>query len=216
MINLKPALVAREIVGTAATVMEDFKEGIISGEESMTDRLVQAIRTSLDGRRIGNLLWRARTLKTARGRGAEEKRNGADVLGVLEIRLPEHTIKKGFLWQAKIIEPDQHLPKPSWENFQSQCRTMLDRTDESFAAIYSRRKGVRFIPAQEIVEIDADEVYDLGSQSLYGFFKGHVKCEIGDRRLHSPTIEVLDALAKLPESERGDDARLMTMKASHD
>jgi len=216
MLKLKPAAVAREIVDTAATVIEDFKQGIIAGEVSMTDRLVQAVRTSLDDRRIGNLQWRARTLKTARGRGAEEERHGADVLGVLEIDLDEYRVKKGFLWQAKIIEPGQRLSAKPWGDFQEQCRRMLERSHDSFAVIYSREEGVRFIPAQEILEIDAEQVYDLGSRSLFGFFKGHVKCEIGDRRLNAPTIEMLDSLTRVPEVELPPDARTLSMKVSRD
>jgi hypothetical protein len=216
MLKLKPAAVAREIVDTAASVVEDFQGGIIAGEESMTDRLVQSVRTALDGRSIGNLRWRARTLKTARGRGAEEKRHGADVLGVLEVDLEEYKVKKGFLWQAKIVEPSQHLTAAAWEKFQQQCRTMLERSCDSFAVIYSREEGVRFIPAQEILEIEADQVYDLGSRSLFGFFKGHVKCEIGDRRLNAPTIETLERLSHAPEPPPLPDVRTLSMKVSRD
>jgi hypothetical protein len=135
----------------------------------MTDRLVQSVRTALDGRRIGNLRWRARTLN-ARGPGPEEKRQGADVLGALEIDLEEYKVKKGFLWQAKVIERGQRLSAREWERLQDQCRTLLERWHDSFAVISSREEGVRFIPAQEILEIKADQVHDLGSR-MFGFFR---------------------------------------------
>ncbi len=67
----------------------------------MTDRLLGAICSALDGRHVGNLKWRARTLKTARDRGAEEQRHGADVLGVLEVKLPDYSVTKGFLGQPR-------------------------------------------------------------------------------------------------------------------
>ena len=144
--KIKSATVARAIVEVTESTMADFRDGVISGEESMTDRLVGAIRTALDGRHFGNLSWRARTLKTSRGKGAEEKRHGADVLGVLQVDLPEYKVAKGFLWQAKIVEPGRPMSNAQWDIFQAQCQTMLKRTPEAFAAIYSRTEGVRFIP----------------------------------------------------------------------
>ena len=204
MLKLRPVMVAKEVVDATQSTIEDFKAGIISGEVSMTDRLLGAICSALDGRHIGNLKWRARTLKAASGRGAEEERHGADVLGVLEVILPDYSVTKGFLWQAKIIEPGEALPNKQWERFQKQCRKMLKRTDHAFAVIYSRIDGVRIIPAQQILEIDRNQVYELGSRSLHGFFKGHVKCEIGDRKLNSPTIETLDRLIDHPDQTQRD------------
>lgn len=215
MLRLKPGAVAREVVDAARSTLDDFQDGTIAGETSMTDRLVGAIRTALDGKHIGNHTWKARTLKTARGKGAEEKRHGADVLGVLHIELPDYNVTKGFLWQAKIIEPGKPLPSYEWERFQKQCQTMLSRTDESFAVIYSRTQGVRFIPATVILEINSSQVYDVGSRSLFGFFKGHVKCEIGDRSLNSPAIETLDRIAKHREALADfADERVLAMKVT--
>ena len=151
----------------------------------------------------------------AQGKEAEEKRHGADVLGVLEIKLPDYSVTKGFLWQAKIIEPGEALPNKQWEKFQEQCRTMLKRTDDAYAVIYSRTDGVRFIPAQQILEIDRDQVYELGSRSLHGSFKGHVKCEIGDRKLNNPTIETLDRLVDHSDQPYKD-LHFLTMKVSRD
>jgi len=195
MRRLKPGAVARSVFDGCQTTIEHFAEGIIADEESMTDRLFASVSNALNGRVIGNIVWRARTLRTGRGVAAEEKRHGADVLGVLEINLPEYRTKKGFLLQAKRIEPGAPPSKTEWERFRQQCMTMRARTEEAFAVIYSRSEGVRFIPAAIITEIDRDQVFDVGSRSLFGFFRAHVKCEVGDRRLNSPTIETLDALA---------------------
>jgi hypothetical protein len=77
---------------------------------------------------------------------------------------------------------------------------MLKRTHEAFGVVYSRDDGVRFIPAATILEIQRDQLFEVGFRSIYGFFKSHVKCEIGDRRLNAPNIDVLDALAKTASS----------------
>lgn len=201
MKKLKPALVAREVVDGTTTAIDDFNRNIIKNEEMMTERLFGSIAQSLNGRRIGNLKWKAYSLTSGRGKAAEETRHGADVMGVLHIDLPDLKVKKGFLLQAKKAEPGAPLSRFEWERFQAQCKLMLSRSPVSFGVIYSREAGVIFVPAQTILEIGRDQLFDAGSRSLFGFFKSHVKCEIGDRQLSSPSIEVLD---KLSQTERPD------------
>lgn len=195
MMRLKPAMVAREVVDGTASTIEDFRDRIIKQETGMTERLFEAVAQSLNGRMIGNLKWKAYSLTSGRGRAAEEKRHGADVLGVLHIDLNDYKVRKGFLLQAKIAEPYEPISKSEWKRFQDQCDLMLQRSAESFGVIYSRSKGIRFIPAQTILEISREQLFDAGSRSLFGFFKSHVKCQIGDRQLHTPGVEVLDAMA---------------------
>jgi hypothetical protein len=48
-------MVAKEVVEATQSTIKDFEAGIIPGEETMTDRLLGAICSALDGRHIGNL-----------------------------------------------------------------------------------------------------------------------------------------------------------------
>ncbi len=203
MMKLKPAMVAREVVDSCQNTLEDFRNYVFEDEVNMTDRLFGSISNALDGRAIGNLQWKARTLRSYSHRAAEEKRHGADVLGVLEIDLHDYKTKKGFLLQAKIAEPGRPMSNDRWKTFQDQCRTMRNRTCHAFGVIYSRQRGVLFIPADTILEIGRDQLFEVGFRSLFGFFKGHVKCEIGDRKLNAPTIEMLDGLISSDEFEVG-------------
>ena len=198
MMRLKPAMVAHEVVDGCSNAIEDFQQRIIKHETGMTERLFGSIAQSLNGRRIGNLTWKAYSLTSGRGKAAEETRHGADVLGVIDIDLHDYKTKKGFLLQAKVAEPYPPISNSEWQRFQEQCKLMLKRTHESFAVIYSREKGIRFIPATTILEIDANQLFDVGSRSLFGFFKSHVKCQIGDRRLNQPNIDVLESMAMRP------------------
>jgi hypothetical protein len=197
---LKPGAVAREIMDGTETTIHDFRTRIIKQETMMTERLFGSVANSLNGKQIGGACWKAYSLTSGRGRAAEETRHGADVLGVLNVDLPDFKTKKGFLLQAKIAEPDLPLSNSEWDRFQKQCRLMLKRTHEAFGVVYSRQDGVRFIPAQTILEIGRDQLFEVGFRSIYGFFKSHVKCEIGDRRLNAPNVDVLDALAKAPSA----------------
>ena len=42
--------------------------------------------------------------------------------------------------------------------------------------------------------MDRAAIFAMGHRTLFGFFKDHVKCEIGDRRLNYPSIETLDRI----------------------
>ena len=97
MMRLKPAMVAREVVDECETAIDDFRNKIIKQETGMTERLFGAVANALNGRRIGNLTWKAYSLTSGRGRAAEETRHGADVLGVIDIDLHDYKTKKGFL-----------------------------------------------------------------------------------------------------------------------
>lgn len=211
-----PALVAEHIVAATKSTVQDFDDKIIADEEPMTDRLFGVISAALNGKEIGGLVWKARTLRTGRGIAAEEKRHGADVLGVLSIDLPEYKTTKGFLLQAKVMEPGKPASAGEWKRFQAQCETMRARTCDAFAVIYSRKAGIRFIPAAAILEMDREAIFAMGNRSLFGFFKDHVKCEIGDRRLNYPTIETLDRIVGIEALPTLDvpDARVIALKVT--
>jgi len=199
MIKIRPMMVARAVVDGCQSTIEDFNRRIIKQETGMTERLFGSVATSLNGRSIGNLTWKAYSLTSGRGKAAEETRHGADVLGVLDIDLQDYKTKKGFLAQAKIAEPFMPMSKGEWERFREQCKLMVERTPDAFAVIYSREKDIRFIPAATILEIGRDQLFEVGHRSLFGFFKSHVKCEIGDRRLDAPGVEVLERLLRTRE-----------------
>ena len=210
---LKPHRVAAALVEGCETTIEDFRRKIIADEINMTDRLVASISNSLNGKHIGGIVWKARTLRNGPGVAAEERRHGADVLGTLEVDTPEYKVRKGFLLQSKIIEPGHPLSLGEWQRFQQQCEKMLQRTNEAFGMIFSRKKGVRFIPAQTLVAIRSDQVFEAGSRTLHGFFRSHVKCEIGDRKLNQPTIEILDDMVQARTIK---DGRILAIKATQD
>lgn len=214
---LKPRLVAKAVTNSAESVLEDFRDRTIVDEENVTDRLAQAIKGALDGKRFGGLRWRARTLRTGKGKAAEEKRHGADLLGVLEIAIPGLEVKKGFLAQAKIIEPGKPLTPKAWSTFKGQCAQMAERTDESFGLIYSRQRGILLIPTATILSMDRKSVFEVDSHTLHGFFEDHVSCKIGDRKLSAPSIEVLDRLlaTKAPASDLSDASTILSMKVSN-
>lgn len=146
----------------------------------------------------GRIVWNARTLRTGRGRAAEEKRHGADLMGILNINIPNYHVTKGFLAQAKLAEPEQVFSKRDWKRLHKQCETMLTRTPDSFVWVYSKERGIRVFSAISVVELDSRCIFDLYDRNIASFFEYHLECFIGDHRLNSTNIHTLDALGELP------------------
>ncbi len=146
----------------------------------------------------GGIVWKARTLRTGRGVAAEEKRHGADLMGILDLALPDYRATKGFLAQAKRAEPGQRFSKPDWDRLRLQCETMLLRTPDSFVWVYSKSEGIRIFSANSVLGLESRSIFDLYSRGVSSFFENHIECFIGDRRLDSTNIETLDALDELP------------------
>lgn len=83
------------------SIREKMDNGLLDTESSITDRFLQGIESIFDeyGKRNG-IYFRARSLRD-RGPNAPEKKFGADFCGVLDVRLRELELSKGFLVQAK-------------------------------------------------------------------------------------------------------------------
>jgi hypothetical protein len=72
----------------------------IADEDDFTSALIQRIRSRLERLQLGGVEWRGRKT-SSRYPNSDENRSGADLLGVLEVELPEIRFRKGFLAQAK-------------------------------------------------------------------------------------------------------------------
>jgi hypothetical protein len=142
-------------------------------------------------------MWEAKTLRASSGHAAEEKRHGADLLGIAEIHVGGAIVRKGFLGQAKRTEPGEVLDRARWQELQQQAGIMLSRSPTSFVLAYSKRQGIRFIPAISVASLDRRDLFDFNSAALEHFFQLHLACFIGDPPLSAPHISTLDALMAL-------------------
>ena len=190
--------VAQEIAEAADGAMDSYRSGEVTEEPHVTDRMLGAIAERLRSKTIGGLVWNAKTLRAGRGIAGEEKRHGADFMGVLSVNIKDFSVKKGFLVQAKRAEPGVPFSQSDWKRMVGQCEAMLERTPDSFVAVYSKKKGIRFIPAIEVVASANIDLFAHYSRGITSFFELFLVCFIGDRRLHSADIKVLDALTDYP------------------
>jgi hypothetical protein len=195
--------VAKKIAEAASTAIDAYAREQITDEPSITDRWIGAVEAATSmappyyGRRKTGISWRAKTLRPASGRAAEERRHGADLLGVADIYVGENVVRKGFLGQAKRTEPGEILDTARWQELEQQAKTMLDRSPASFVLIYSKRQGIRFVPAISVANLGRRDLFDFNSMTLEQFFQQHLACFIGDPRLNGPHISKLDELLAL-------------------
>lgn len=190
--------VADAISEAANGAFSAYSEGRVTEEQHLTERICGAIEERLRTPIIDGVDWKAYPLRTSRGVAAEEKRHGADLMGVLDIALPGYRATKGFLVQAKRAEPWRSFPQREWDRLIDQCEKMIERTPDSFVFVYSHFCGIRVFPANAVLSSRSTNIFDLHDHDIRRFFMDHLECFIGDPRLNSPDIQTLDALAGLP------------------
>ena len=183
-------------IRTAANhTLDAFSEKRTEHEPSFTDRLLNSIELQIDGKIIGGVKWTAKTL-TDRGANSQESEFGADFLGALSLEFDDYNVKKGFLAQAKIVEPSDTFPKKESERLIDQCNKMLNHTSDAFVFLYSHQSGIEIVPAVEVVSARHCNPHELTTKAITEFFKDHLECFIGDRSIQVANSETLKTLAK--------------------
>jgi hypothetical protein len=171
--------------------LEDFRNGDVSDEPAITNRMLGAIKLAMNDCKVKGIHWRAKTLKSL-VRNSEEHEFGADFAGILKIDLPDFKETKGFLAQAKIVKPQ--MSKEELLRLHKQCYQMLEVTQQSFVFLYSSY-NVRIVSANCVISTQNNPM-GCYSQSSNSFFEGYLKSSIGDRRIVSSKREDLEEILK--------------------
>jgi hypothetical protein len=199
--------IANAIAEEANGVIDAYRRSRITDEPHITDRLMGAIESRVRNLGSGShahlghaeavqpaVSWEAMTLRSGPYSAAHEKENGADILGVFSADFPNYKISKGFLAQAKRAEPGQTFSRTEWDRLVAQCERMLNITSDAFVVAYSKNAGVRFFSALAVTALREHDMFQLYSMAPRSFFERHFESFLGDRRLDSPKISVLDRL----------------------
>jgi hypothetical protein len=186
----------------ASNTLNALSTGRAQLEPQITDRLLGSIEQELDGKSIGGVVWVAKTL-TDRVRSSQESEFGADFMGVLSLELNDFEAKKGFLSQAKLVEPSHSFPASEMKRLKEQCEKMLKFSPESFVFLYSQQSGIRIVPAVDVVGARDCNPHELTSKSITDFFRDHLECFIGDRAIQSATPDGLIELRTKYDARTG-------------
>jgi len=193
---------ANRVAQAAERTVQALSDDRIEQEPAFTDRMLGHIEEAMNGFVTKGIKWEAKTL-TDRAPGAQETRHGADFIGVLHVSLPDYTVKKGFLAQAKLVKPGAQFPLRDWRNLQDQCAKMLALSPDSYVFIYSTL-GIHVIPATSIRAARhwAGQPHDFYSRTVQRFFEEHFESFIGDARISAPSIEALERLRQEFQTRR--------------
>lgn len=183
---------AKRIAEAANRTTASLVDGRVEQEPAFTDRMLGRIEEAMREFEVHGVRWTAKTL-TDRAPGAQEKTYGADFLGVLQISLEDYAVSKGFLAQAKLIEPKDSMSRRDFDRMEQQCGDMLELSPDSFVFLYSSL-DIRVVPALSVVSAGHRNPHELYSRSIARFYEEHFECFIGDRQIHAPRIEVLKEL----------------------
>jgi len=122
---------SRKISAAARLAIEDITNGRAQQEPNITDRLIAYIQSEVQRANRPGLTWSA-MIRTDRGPGSQERKYGADLVDSLEIRLGGFEVRKGFLAQAKKVDPNERYPSQEYQRLKSQCEDMLRLSAASY------------------------------------------------------------------------------------
>jgi hypothetical protein len=180
---------ARAVDHAVTTTMREFRVGYHRQEEAITGVLLGSIRSELNAVDTPGLSWTASIL-TNRGKGAEEKRFGADFLIHVQMQTSTDNYSKGILVQAKRVEPNLNMGPKDHAELLAQCRRMLRVTAAAFVFDYARG-AMRCGAASRIIGSTRRDLYNICGWTPYRFFLELFRCPIGDPRFTSAKISEL-------------------------
>ena len=148
--------------------IDHYSRGGITEEEDITGTLGGQLGARLRGQ-IAGLTWDTTILRRRRGRAAEEKRIGADMIIHVQLDAGIEHYSKGVLIQSKRIERGASMSADDHADLVGQCNKMLAVTPESFVFDYTTR-DVRCGAAARIVGRQSRNLYSACNWTSYRFF----------------------------------------------
>jgi len=185
---------ARRVADAATRTVGDYVAHQVEEETDFTSEMLGRMKESMQDFHIRGVRWTAKTL-TSHRRDAQETAFGADFIGVVSFDLPDYKVSKGFLAQAKRIEPGYYIRPADWDRMVSQCHKMLSITPESFVFLYSY-SSITIAPAAAIVSAQRRcNPHEFYTRSITRFYEDHFECFVGDLQIQSADISTLERIS---------------------
>jgi len=191
---------ARRVAEAGSLAAEALADGRVQLEPAFTERMLGSIDHLMNGYVDRGIQWTSFSL-TDRVRNSQEKEFGADFAGVLDIDVADYKVKKGFLVQARRIEPFETMVANERRRMVKQCRKMLKHTNDAFVFLYSIT-GISVVPAAVVVNATFTNPHDLKPTSLQQFYEAHFECIIGDRKISVADVTMPDTLREQLSARR--------------
>lgn len=184
---------ARRVADAALRTVRSYALDEIEEEPDFTSDMLARMKESMNDFQFRGVRWTAKTLTSHRV-NSQETQFGADFIGVVKMDLPDYKVAKGFLAQAKRVEPRASFPQREWDRLVKQSETMLKLSNASFIFLYSR-SNVRVLPAIAVTAAQGPcNPHELYARSVARFYEEHFECFVGDRNIHTANIATLEDL----------------------
>lgn len=170
----------------------------------ITLHLLDEISFQLNNTKINGIDFKVYVYKKT----TEEPKTGADIAGIIDIKLGKRRITKSYLSQAKVenignSENGENVIGFTNSDIQKQVNNMLNITNSSYVFVYSKR-GIEVLSAQAVKALNSNRIRMNKSlaQDIGFFYEQFLRCFIGDHKLTPYPIEKIDLrkIAKTTES----------------
>ena len=160
-----------------------YAQGAVYDEDDLTGVLIGNLDAEFS-KKIGGLSWTSSILRHRKGKAAQEKEYGADLLVHVRLNTRSHSYSKGVLVQSKRVEWGTLMNQSEHDRLVEQCKTMLNTTPSAFIFNYTQRE-IRCASATKIMGTSNRSLYDECNWTSYRFFLELFRCPIGDPKLTS-------------------------------
>lgn len=188
---------AARITEAADSTCAALAEGLIRNPRIFTDRLLRRTAKEVDRFRSHDLRWRAQAFVDKHADGAFV----ADIVGSLEVDLPDYTVRKGFLARPLFLPNGRPPTHDDLDDLRLACSVMLAVSPASYVFVY-KPTGVIVVPATAVIGSVA-RPDRLHRRSIGRFYEEHFSCFIGDPRITGAKAVPLEELARHSQARTG-------------
>ena len=171
-----------------ATMLK-YSEELVTDEDDITGVLIGQLDAAFNCK-VDGIVWSSSILRHRKGRAAQEKKVGADMLIHVSFKTPELTYSKGILIQSKRVDERTSMSEREHTELRRQCNKMLDVTPASFVFNYAK-SGMRCASATKIAGTKDKMLHDSCNLTSYRFFLELFRCTTGDRNITSARFDEL-------------------------
>lgn len=199
-----------KLMGATGRCAAEYASEEIRHEEAFSDQLCGRLKETLEGFSTPNIRWQADVAQPDRGRArlsattltktTEEPLFGADIAMVLDVETEDYSVRKGFLAQAKRLEPGTKMKSDEHRRLLSQCEKMLSVTPSSMILLY-HKGGVTPIPAVAALAYGDRDLFNIFSWGMDTLYFDFAVCWYGDPRLQATDKASLEGLRTLVDAE---------------
>ena len=188
---------AARIAEAADSTCAALSEGLIRNPRIFTDRLLRRAAKGVDRFRSHDLRWRAQAYIDSNADAAFV----ADIVGSLEVDLPDYAVRKGFLARTLLVPDDRPPAHDDLEDLRLACTVMLAVSPASYVFVY-KPTGVIVVPATAVVG-SIGRPDRLHRRQIGRFYEEHFSCFIGDPRIAGAQAVPLEELARQNQARTG-------------